>query len=140
MTDTKMAEKRGSRASHRHALRDVFILSGGFAVIISVAVTLLNHNPPGQEPAFSPLAGGLIVLAGLIGFVALTLFYMKRTDEHDMSANLWGGLYGWLFIMGAGPVWWMLHHSGLAGPVNLWALYFVSALVAAGVWGWLRFR
>ncbi len=140
MTDRKMAEKPSGSPKNRHALRNVSLMSGGLAVAIVVAMTLLNHNPPGAPPAFTPVAGVLMAIGGLIAFIALTILYMKRTDEHDVTANLWGLSMGCLFFVGAGPVWWILNHSGLVGPVNFWAIYFISAVVAAGVWAWFRFR
>lgn len=140
MMGTKMDEKFASKDKRRHPLRDLFLTAGVVGVAVIAAVTLLNRNPPGQEPGFSPVAGIAIIIGGLIGYVALTVFYMKRTDEHDMNANLWGLSYGYLFFAGAAPAWWMLNHSGLAEPVDFWALYIISALVSASVWSWLRFR
>ncbi|HWJ71409.1 MAG TPA: hypothetical protein VNS79_15300 [Sphingobium sp.] len=135
-----MAEKTASNSKHRHVLRTMFLLSAAVGIAIVAAVTLLNRSLPGEPPAFSPSAGLFVVLGGLLGFAAVMAFYMRRTDEHDMIANLWGLSIGYLFFAGTAPVWWMLHHSGLVGPVNFWAVYIASALVASGVWGWMRFR
>lgn len=140
MMSTKMAEKPAPNGKHRHALRNAFLLSGAVAVAISAAVTLLNHSPAGQPPAFSPVAGVLLVIGGLLGFSAVSAVYMKRTDEHDLLANLWGLSVGYLFFACAVPIWWTLNHSGLAGPVNFWTLYVFSALISGVVWGWRRFR
>ena len=74
----------------RHALRNYFAASIGFGVITLAALFHFNQNPPGQPPAFPPLVGILIVVLGLIAFVGATYRYVKRTDEHDVMANLWG--------------------------------------------------
>jgi len=93
-----------------------------------------------MPPAFSPAAGLLIAAAALIGFVAVTYVYIKRTDEHDLLANLWALSLGSLFFVIAAPIWWILNHSGLIGPINFWTLYYINVLIAGLVWGWLRFR
>jgi hypothetical protein len=140
MMGIKMAKQSESHEKRRHALRNFMLTSIGAGVVIVAAVTLLNQSPPGQPPVLSATAGLLITAVALIGFVVPTFLYMKRTDEHDLLANLWGITLGWLFFTIAAPAWWLLNRSGLVGPVDFWTIYVINALVAGAGWLWHRFR
>jgi len=138
MMSMKMGEK--PRPGSRHALRNYMLLSIAGGVALVAALIGLNQNPTGQPMSFSPLAGLLILAIGLVTFVLATMRYVKRTDEHDLMANLWGLSLGWLAMVVMGASWWVLHHSGLAGPVDSWPILITSSLVAGAGWAWLRFR
>ncbi len=140
MTGIRMADQAGSSDKRRHALRNVYLETGGLAVLIAAAATFLNERPRGEPPAYSPAIGILVVIIGLVGISVVTFRYLKRTDEHDLLANLWGLTYGYMFLLFAGPAWWMLNHSGVVGPIDFWMIYFGSAVVAAVAWAWYRFR
>lgn len=137
---TKLAENAAFGGGRRHALRNMSLAGVGLAVLLVLALSVFNEAPIGAPRNFSPLSGILIVAVGSIGFLAFVGHYLKRTDEHDLSANLWSFSWAWLTFSVIAPAWWVLNHSGLAGPVNFWAVFGISAVVSGIVWAWLRLR
>jgi len=136
---TKLAEK-AAFGGGRHALRNMSLALGGLGAILVIALSLLNEAPTGAPRNFSPISGILIVAVGSIGFLAFVGHYLKRTDEHDLSANLWSFSWAWLTFAVIAPAWWVLNHSGLVGAVNFWAVFAISTIVSGIVWAWLRLR
>ncbi len=139
MMSTNMAERPAAADKRRNALRNSLLQTIPITIAIVTAATLLNQSVPGQPPVYSPVSAVLLLVLGIIAVVP-TVLYIKRTDEHDLLANLWGLTLAWLFMAFAGPAWWVFNRAGLIGPVDFWTLFFSSALVATLAWGWLRFR
>jgi hypothetical protein len=87
-------------------------------------------------------------LAGVIAFcVAITaavvgssIWYLARTDEHDLHANLWGLSWAWIASAVATVDWAVLHEAGQAPPPDPIMILLGSAAVAGLGWLWLRFR
>lgn len=75
------------------------------------------------------------VIAALVGFVALSVWFYRSVDELETADNLWGSLFGFYFYAAALPSWWALAQVDLVPPVNHVAIYMATMLFAFGVYG-----
>jgi hypothetical protein len=85
---------------------------------------------------------GAIIVAAVLSlfFVGSTLWFLKRTDEHDRNAHLWSMTWSWLSIAVMTPSWWLFAKVGMTRPVDAMQVFTVSAFVGAAVWAWNRYR
>jgi hypothetical protein len=67
-------------------------------------------------------------------------WYMRRTDEHDLHANLWSMMWAWVANALITINWVILQAAGIIGAPDAMHILLASAAVAALVWAWLRFR
>lgn len=126
------------KGTGRHALRNYLLVSTVVAVVVGVMFGLLNQTPQGRIPTFSPLSGTALSIVLLAIVPVPIIWYLHRTDEHDLRANLWGFTTGAITFMTMLPVWWLLNRSGLLVPPNVWLCYTASAVASGGAWIWLR--
>ena len=88
------------------------------------------------SPGFA-VGASLLWTAGLaIGMV----FYHRSIDDHEERAWLWACVAGWYAFIFPAPAWWVLHRADMAPPVDAVLLFFLSLIVNAIVWAWLKFR
>lgn len=131
MTEQKRAIPRSN------VMKVVFV--GSFvltAVLILARATGILPMPQDMAPA-----GAIALCAGLTILLAGTsAWYLARTDEHDLHANLWSMTWAWI----AGALitidWAILHAARLAPAPDAMAILLVSAGLMVAVWVWLRFR
>ena len=87
------------------------------------------------SPGFA-VGASLLWIAGLaIGMV----LYHRSIDDHEERAWLWACVAGWYAFIFPAPAWWVLHRAGMAPPVDAMLLFFLSLIVNAAVWMWLKF-
>jgi hypothetical protein len=112
---------------------------GAIAVLILLMLARgagLLPMPQDLSPAGTiGLCAGMTVLTG--GFAA---WYLARTDEHGLSANLWSMAWGWIGTVLLTVNWAMLHEAGLVPPPQAVYIILASAVPVLAVWAWLRFR
>jgi hypothetical protein len=93
--------------------------------------------------ASGSLSPGFAVGASLLwigGLAAGMTLYHRAIDDHEERAWLWACVAGWYAFIFPAPAWWALHRAGLAPPVDAMLLFFLSLVVNALVWAWLKFR
>lgn len=93
--------------------------------------------------ASGSLSPGFAIGASLLWVGGLTVgmaLYHRAIDDHEERAWLWACVAGWYAFIFPAPAWWVLHRAGLAPPVDAMLLFFLSLVVNALVWAWLKFR
>lgn len=133
-------------ASGEHKLRaqerrrftpSVTLLLLGFLLGLGVG---LGSARDSRLPALPPAAVWIGV--GLIAVVAgtLTVVWIRRADEVEISDQLWSGFVGLqVFVIGA-PCWELLAAAEAAPPVDRFAVYFTATAVTLVTYLWRRFR
>lgn len=90
-----------------------------------------------------PLSPNFSIAASLVwtlGLAAAMWIYHRSIDDHEERAWLWACVAGWYAFIFPAPVWWVLHRADMAPPVDAMLLFFLSLIVNAIVWAWLKFR
>jgi drug/metabolite transporter (DMT)-like permease len=120
---------------------------GGAALVGGIIGMLLqlDGSVTGPETLFgdAPLSPNFALAAAAlwaVGIAGSCLAYHRAIDDHEERAWLWAGLAGWYAFIVPAPAWWVLHRASIAPPVDAMMLFFVSMLVNAAVWLWLKFR
>ncbi len=93
-----------------------------------------------KAETLSPTAAIAVVAAFSISLIALQIWFLLRTDEHDRNAHLWSGTWAWLSIAVIAPSWWLLNKAGIAPQPDALQIFFASVVVGIAVWTWMRFR
>jgi hypothetical protein len=79
----------------------------------------------------------VVISSAVIGF---SFWYLTRTDEHDLHANLWSMTWAWIASAVITVDWAALHIAGLLPPPDAVTILLATAAVAGSAWVWLRFR
>jgi hypothetical protein len=132
----KMAEQEKTVPRNK-VMKTGIILATLFSVAL-IAARFAGVLPMPQNMS----AGGVIALcvsltAIVAGYVG---WYLYNTDEHDLHANLWSMAWAWIASALITVNWSILHVGGLAPVPNALIIFLGSAVAAASVWAWLRFR
>lgn len=136
MMEHKMTEKK-NRLPRDRAMKVMLQASFGLAVIMllgrfaGIIPTAAEMSPAGAIFTCAVLS---IFLIGLFGW------YLARTDEHDLHANLWSMAWAWIGGALLAVNWTILHIAGVAPRADAGAIFLASAVLAMVVWLWLRFR
>lgn len=127
----------------RHAIPRSSVVKVAFAGSFVLTAVLVLARMAGVLPMpqdMSP-AGAIALCAGLTVLLAVTsVWYLARTDEHDLHANLWSMTWAWIAGALIAIDWAILHAARLAPTPDAMAILLVSAGVMVVVWLWLRFR
>ncbi len=112
------------------------------AALILLAV-LVGARATGILPTANELspAGAIALCAAFTALVGGgSVWYLARTDEHDLNANLWAMAWGWLASSLVTLNWAVLHIAGLVPVPDSIAILMVGTVVVLVIWLWLRFR
>jgi hypothetical protein len=136
MMEQSMAEQKESLPQGR-AMKLMLLGSVLFGGTILIGrITGIMPHPSQMSPAAAAALCLAITLAALFGGG----WYLKRTDEHDLHANLWSIVWGWVSVSLITINWHILYIAKAAPLPDPMATLLVSTLVALGAWLWLRFR
>lgn len=136
MTEFNMVEPEKSQPANgamKATLKGAFAL---MAILVLARMAGILPMPRNMSPA------GVIAfcVAMTSAIFAVAGWYLKRTDEHDLHANVRSMAWAWF----AGAVmtidWAILHEAGVAPRPDAMLILVASAVLAAGTWLWLRFR
>jgi hypothetical protein len=136
MTERNMAEQNKSLPQGRAMKMMLFgsALFGG---------TILIGRITGIMPALSEMSPtGAMALCAVITIATLAGggWYLKRTDEHDLHANLWSIMWGWVSVSLITFNWHILYMAKAAPMPDGMVTLLVSTIIALIAWAWLRFR
>ncbi len=121
-------------------------LSAGLGAVMGALIGHGEAVQPGDVQDFignSPLPARIAAIATALWLVANIVglaMYHRAVDDHEERAWLWAGLAGWYAFIIPTPAWWLLARGGLARPVDMAAIFFVSLFVNMAVWLWLKYR
>ena len=111
------------------------------AYVLPIFITRhFYHIPKPPAPPLSPTLAIALIFYLTIGAIGGTMLYLHETDEHDLSANLWAAMWGWMTVMVGTVGWQLLHLSGAVPVPNAMAIAGVSTAVCLAAWLWNRFR
>jgi hypothetical protein len=136
MMEHNMAEQKDSLPQGR-AMK--LMLLGSFLF----GATIIIGRVTGIMPALSEMSPASAI--GLCAVLTLSVlvgggWYLKRTDEHDLHANLWSILWGWVSVSLITLNWHMLYVAKAAPIPDAMVTLLISAIVSLLAWLWLRFR
>ena len=130
-------ERKLRAQARRRALPIVLLLLLGFALGLGLGFSSARDGRwPALPPAMVWIGVGLIAVAA----GALTVVWIRRVDEVEVSDLLWSSFVGLqVFAIGA-PCWELLAATGAVPPVNGRAVYLGTVAVTALVHLWRRLR
>lgn len=130
-------ERKLRAQERRRGTLFVLMVLLGFALGLSLGLSSAGDGRlPALPPAMVWIGVGLIAVAA----GALTLVWLRRADEVEISDQLWSGFVGLqVFLIGA-PCWEMLAAAEAAPPVNRYVVYFTTTAVTLATYLWRRFR
>ena len=128
--------KLRARERRRFTLSVMLVLLG-FLLGLGVGLgSARDGRLPALPPAVVWIGVGLIAVAA----GALTVVWIRRVDEVEVSDLLWSSFVGLqVFAIGA-PCWEMLAAAEAAPPVNRYVVYFTTTAVSLATYLWRRFR
>lgn len=130
-------ERKLRAQERRHGTLYVLMLLLGFALGLSLG---LSSAGDGRLPALPPAAVWIGVGLIAVSAGALTVMWIRRVDEVEVSDLLWSSFVGLqVFAIGA-PCWELLAATGVVPPVNGRAVYLGTVAVTALVHLWRRLR
>lgn len=109
----------------------------------TLLVLLVGGRVTGLLPPANQMtpAGAIALCAAFTVLVGGgSVWYLVRTDEHDLNANLWSMTWGWIVASLVTLNWAVLHIAGLLVAPEPIAILLASSAVVLAVWLWLRFR
>lgn len=122
-----------SRKARLAPWRDCFIAGA----ILGIVVPLAALSP---QPGIRILLIVLAVAAGVFAMIRGTIVYMRRIDEQERDANLWGCYAG----MSAYLALYILARAvalfGIVVPFADDAIFLIVMAITLAVFGWKRFR
>lgn len=130
-------ERKLRAQERRRGTLFVLMVLLGFALGLGLGFSSAGDGRlPALPPAMVWIGVGLIAVAA----GALTLVWLRRADEVEISDQLWSGFVGLqVFLIGA-PCWEMLAAAEAAPPVNRYVVYFTTTAVTLATYLWRRFR
>jgi hypothetical protein len=136
MMETEMAEKT-TGVPRSQAMKMMTLMSFGLLAILLLA-RIAGILPTAAEMT----ATGAIAFctAMTVAILAGFSWYLGRTDEHDLHANLWSMVWAWISGALITINWSILSIAKVAPPADAMIILMTSSAVAAVAWAWLRFR
>ena len=136
MMEHKMAEPK-TGVPRNQAMKAMTLASLGLLAILVLA----------RVTGILPIASDMSPIGAIAFCTAMSLailgsfgWYLRRTDEHDLHANLWSMVWAWISGALITIDWSILHIAKAAPRPDAMAILLVSTAVAAVIWLWLRFR
>ena len=130
-------ERKLRAQQRRRATPFVLMLLLGFALGLGLG---LSSAGDGRLPALPPAVVWIGVGLIAVGAGALTVVWIRRVDEVEVSDLLWSSFVGLqVFVIGA-PCWELLTATGAVPPVNGRTVYLGTVAVTALVHLWRRLR
>ena len=130
-------ERKLRAQERRRGTLFVLMVLLGFALGLGLGFSSAGD---GRLPALPPAAVWIGVGLIAVSAGALTLVWLRRADEVEISDQLWSGFVGLqVFAIGA-PCWEMLAAAEAAPPVNRYVVYFTTTAVTLATYLWRRFR
>lgn len=136
MMEQNMAEPQKTVPRNK-VLRTSWALTAIFGAIL-IAARLTGILPMANEMS----APGVITLCVFVTAVTMGIagWYLSRTDEHDLHANLWSMTWAWIASALITVNWGVLYVGKLAPVPNALTILLASTAIAAIIWVWMRFR
>lgn len=134
--DTQMSGEDRLRARRAKFWKTIVV----FMIVAAVAgfVSGLTTGFTGKDITMIPALAVAGVIAGLVGFVALSVWFYRTVDELEVADNLWASMIGFYVYAAALPAWWALREAGVAPAINHWAIYIASVAAATIVYLWRK--
>jgi hypothetical protein len=136
MMEEKMADQKAG-VPRNQAMKVMTLASLGLLAILLLA----------RFAGILPIASDMTPTVAVAFCTVMTLaifcafdWYLRRTDEHDLHANLWSMAWAWISGALITIDWSILHIAKVAPPVDAMIILITSSAVAAVAWAWLRFR
>jgi hypothetical protein len=130
-------ERKLRAQERRRSTLYVLMLLLGFALGLGLG---LSSAGDGRLPALPPAVVWIGVGLIAVGAGALTVVWIRRVDEVEVSDLLWSSFFGLqVFVIGA-PCWELLTATGAVPPVNGRTVYLGTVAVTALVHLWRRLR
>ena len=126
--------------SSRRALRNFGIQVIALAVVMGFAKRILNKSNVPGERIYDPIAGIALASITAIASIVILYLYFKRTEEHDLIAQLWALAWGFLSLVIIKSTWQLLHESSVLGPMNEGIAFGISMTIGCVVWVWHKYR
>lgn len=130
---TWQARAAAARKARLAPWRDCFF--AGAIVGVAVSLAALSAQPGIRIPLIV-----LAVAAGVFGLVRGTLVYMRRIDEQERDANLWGCYAGMSAYLALYVLARAAAQFGIVVPFADDAIFLIVMAVTLAVFGWKRFR
>jgi hypothetical protein len=136
MMEQKMTEPQKTMSRNK-VMKTAWLATAVLSAVL-IAARLSGILPMANEMS----AAGVIVLCVALTTVTAGFagWYLRRTDEHDLHANLWSMSCAWIASVLITVNWGVLYIGKLAPMPNALAIILASAAVAIIIWIWLRFR
>jgi len=115
----------------------VLMLLLGFALGLGLGFSSAGD---GRLPALPPAAVWIGVGLIAVAAGALTVVWIRRVDEVEVSDLLWSSFVGLQVFAIVAPCWELLAATGAVPPVNGRAVYLGTFAVTAFVHLWRRLR
>lgn len=136
MMEEKMADQK-TGVPRNHAMKVMTLSSLGLVAVLLLA----------RFAGILPIASDMSQTGATVFCAAMTLavlggfgWYLRRTDEHDLHANLWSMAWAWIIGALITIDWSILHIAKVAPRPDAMIILLISSAVAAVTWCWLRFR
>jgi hypothetical protein len=136
MMEQNMTEPQKTMPRNKVMKRSIVIATLLGVVLIAARLTGVLPSAQTMSPP------GVIAMCATITAVVLAYvgWYLKSTDEHDLNANLWSMAWAWIGSALITVNWGVLYIGKLAPAPNALFIFLGSAILAAVIWIWLRFR
>jgi hypothetical protein len=136
MTERNMTEQNKNLPQGR-AMKLMLLGSALFGGAILIGrITGIMPAPSDMSPMGAMALCAVITIATFAGGG----WYLKRTDEHDLHANLWSIMWGWVSVSLITINWHILYVAKAAPMPDGMLALLISTIIAFITWLWLRFR
>lgn len=131
-------------AKYRAKQRRFWMIVGGgtlaFAAIAAVIGFPVGYaegaGVPVQTYVSAPIAWALAAVL-LVGFWAMSYYYITRADEVEVQHNLWANSWALYFYLGLSMAWEALHRLEAAPAVDALIVFFATLTVSIVAY-WVR--
>jgi len=130
-------ERKLRAQERRRGTLYVLMLLLGFALGLGLGFSSAGD---GRLPALPPAAVWIGVGLIAVAAGALTVVWIRRVDEVEVSDLLWSSFVGLQVFAIVAPCWELLAATGAVPPVNGRAVYLGTFAVTAFVHLWRRLR